>query len=317
MACYRPLRAFKGSRRADGKVNVVWRRSEAVGPSPELHLPCGQCIGCRLERSRQWAMRCMHEAKLHDRNCFLTLTYADEYLPWDNSLVLSHFQDFMKRLRKRYACDCKVGRRKTCKLHGIRFFHCGEYGEKLGRPHYHAIVFNFDFPDKKLFTVSNGNNLFTSEQLDELWPLGHALIGAVTFDSAAYVARYVVKKFTGEGADEHYQGRIPEYVTMSRRPGIGQGWFARYGDDVFPSDEVLVRGIPSKPPRYYDNILGEINPDLLRKIKLRRSAGAPRLVLSTVDGVEQLVCESDDVRLRVKEEVKLAQIASLKRNLED
>ena len=159
-------------------------------------LPCGQCVGCRLERSRQWAIRCMHEAQMHEDNCFITLTFNPESLddrsnPW--SLDVRDFQLFMKRLRKKYGA-------------GIRFYHCGEYGELNKRPHYHACIFGFDFPDKRLWKVTNsGHRLYISESLDELWPFGFCTIGNVTFESAAYVARYIMKKVNGDAAADHYE----------------------------------------------------------------------------------------------------------------
>ena len=209
MPCYHPLDA---ARTAAGIIIFHRNHSNIV---EVLKLPCGQCVGCRLERSRQWAIRCVHEASLYDDNCFITLTYRDADLPADMSLNLKHFQKFMKRLRKRFGS-------------GIRFYHCGEYGTLLGRPHYHACIFNFDFPDKKLFTIRDGINLYTSQALDELWPYGFSTIGSVTFESAAYTARYIMKKINGDAAKDHYEyvnpstGEIslrkPEYTTMSRLP---------------------------------------------------------------------------------------------------
>ena len=136
MPCYRPIKGYR-SRRLNaetGKRPVVFNPRDGFYDQP-VDLPCGQCIGCRLERSRQWAIRCVHEASLHERNCFITLTYRDECLPTNGSLDLDAFQKFMKRLRRRFG-------------EGVRFFHCGEYGENFGRPHYHAILFNLDFSDK-------------------------------------------------------------------------------------------------------------------------------------------------------------------------
>ncbi len=279
--------------------------------SPEgesFELPCGQCVGCRLERSRQWAMRCVHEASLHEENCFLTLTYDDEHLPVrikslgpkarvQNSLILSDYQDFMKRLRKKYGS-------------GIRFFHCGEYGDALGRPHYHAVIFNHDFPDKVLHRVTpQGHRLYTSESLEKLWPNGFALIGDVTFESAAYVARYVMKKVTGEPAAAHYQGRKPEYTTMSRRPGIGRGWYDKYKAEVYPFDEIIVNSKPVRPPRFYDNLLDKEDPDLLQSLKERRKQKAVKSNPKAHPGKRVTVHH-----LTMKEQCKLASISSLKRH---
>lgn len=233
-----------------------------------VDVPCGQCIGCRLERSRQWAIRCMHEASLYEENCFITLTYADEHLPPGGTLEKAAFQKFMKRLRKQYA-----DRR-------IRFFHAGEYGSRFGRPHYHACVFNFDFPDKLLWTRRREFPVWRSESLERLWPFGNSEIGTVTFESAAYVARYITKKVTGKDAAEHYLSvdegtgevfqRLPEYTTMSRRPGIGAPWLEKFGFEVYPSDGVVVRGRLMKPPKFYDLQFEMQNPEEAARVIRRR-----------------------------------------------
>ena len=136
-------------------------------------------------------MRCMHEKQSHERSAFITLTYDEEHLPQDGGLDVSHFQKFMKRLRK------KRGK--------VRFFHCGEYGDMKGRPHYHAILFGIDFwDDQVLVEEKNDNPYYISAELAQLWPFGQHRIGEVTFESSAYVARYIMKKITGKQAPEHY-----------------------------------------------------------------------------------------------------------------
>lgn len=245
-------------------------------------------------------MRCVHEASLYKRNCFITLTYSDEYLPKDRVLQPRDFQLFMKRLRKRFPQD------------KIRYFQCGEYGDLYGRPHYHACLFNFDFEDRKLWSKRNGNDLFTSKILDEVWGLGHGVVGQVTFESAAYVARYVLKKVTGDKAADHYQGRQPEYVTMSRGGrgdglgGIGKRWLEKWMGDVYPSDSVVMRGKAMRPPRFYDGLLEKADPEGLKKIKEARIQKA----------LEGDWYERSLYRLGVKEEVKKAQIRSLSRKLD-
>ncbi len=176
----------------------------------------------------------------------------------------------------------------------------------MGRPHYHACLFGFDFPDKEMWKVSNGNRLYTSKILDEVWGLGHAVIGDLTFESAAYVARYILKKVTGKSADAHYNGRRPEYVTMSRRPGIGRSWFDKFKSDVFPHDYVVVRGVKMLPPKFYDRVLELTSPKEFAKIKNGRVDRARAVPYS----------ERHGARLYVKERVKRAQIQSLCRNLE-
>ena len=275
MACYHPLTAYRSKTGRDpvtGKWPIVFNISQGYSDMPVL-LPCGQCIGCRLERSRQWAIRCVHESSLYDDNCFLTLTYDDEHLPYgryfdlesgeiiDNAQPSLNKRDivlFLKRLRKRFG-------------DGIRFFQCGEYGDKYGRPHHHVLLFNFDFPDKKLWQVRDGIRLYRSKALEELWPYGISSVGELTFESAAYVARYVTKKITGDCSDEHYRGREPEYVTMSRRPGIARGWFDRFSSDVYTDDNCVVRpGLIARPPKYYDNLYDLKDSEKMRRIRVSR-----------------------------------------------
>ena len=277
------------------------RRGYNVRPQT---VPCGRCRGCRHARSLAWATRCVHEASLHKQNTFVTLTFAPEHLPDDWSLDVRHFQLFMKRLRKEFGS-------------GIRFYHCGEYGEKYGRPHYHAILFGLDFPDRRLHEKTpQGHNLYTSRILDRLWPYGHALIGDVTFQSAAYVARYIFKKINGDLAEEHYTftvpttgeivRRKPEYTTMSRRPGIAHEWFKKFKSDVFPRDEVIIRGKKFRPPRYYDRQYELTDPEDFEMLKLKR--------------LEASKAHADDntpERLAVKEKVFAAQLSQLTRNVDN
>lgn len=289
----------------DGKVQVVFRRPDSFR-GERLDLPCGQCVGCRLERSRQWAVRCMHEASLYDDNSFITLTYDDVHLPADGSLQLADFQCFMKRLRKSVAPK------------RVRFYHCGEYGETFARPHYHALLFNHDFQDRRFFSKRGDCRVYTSDSLSKLWPFGFSVVGEVTFESAAYVARYVMKKVTGDRAEGHYQGRKSEYTTMSRRPGIGARWYEKFKTDVYPRDGVVVRGRVTRPPRFYDGLLGREDPAAFSDLKIKREINGHRFVDDVLsDGTKLRVSDSDGRRLLVKEEVAKAQILQLKRSLEE
>lgn len=272
----------------------------AVGKG--ISLPCGRCVGCRLERSRQWAVRLMHESEMHEASSFLTLTYSDEHLPSDGSLSVETCQLFMKRLRERLA-PIK-----------IRFFLCGEYGEKFGRPHYHAIIFGYGFPDKIPLERQGEHQLFISDLLLDVWGLGHVSIGSVTFDSTAYVARYSMKKVSGDLAEAHYQGRKPEFLLMSRRPGIGRLWIDKHLGSVYPSDEVIVNAHPSRPPRYYDQVLEMDNPGLFDSLKIFRSERAENLDRKVVRS--GLPSESHPRRLAVRRRVAEAKLKLKSRNVE-
>ena len=298
MPCYHPLTAFQC---ADG--SIVFYESKRHDTVKNLSLPCGQCVGCRLERSRQWAIRCMHEAQMHEKNCFITLTYDDAHLPSDRSLHYRDFQLFIKRLRKRYP-----GRR-------IRYYMAGEYGENFGRPHWHACIFGIDFDDKKLWKRTPANSiLYRSSDLELLWPFGYSSIGDVTFESAAYVARYIMKKVTGKNADKHYQeidpdtgeitNRKPEFTKMSLKPGIGYEWYKQYTSDVYPNDYVVVRGKKVKPPKYYDKKYKIDNPyEFDELLYIREKSAKLRHEDNTLE------------RLAVKEQVAKAKLQKLKRNL--
>ncbi len=269
-----------------------------------LMIPCGQCIGCRLERSRQWAIRCTHEASLHEHNSFVTLTYNQASLPENGSLSKRHFQLFMKRLRKQYGP-------------GIRFYGCGEYGEKLGRPHYHVCLFNFDPPDKVAFKKTrDGQILYTSLSLDEIWGLGFTLTGSVTFQSAAYVARYIIKKINGAESSQHYdtvdpdtgevtQELLPEFTTMSRRPGIGNYWLKKFQSDIYDHDFVVINSKKMRPPRYYDKQFELTNSEEFDTLKRNRKRGA----LKHADN-------NTRARLEVREKVQQAKLGQLNRKLE-
>ncbi len=257
MSCFSPI---TGYRTPAGK--VTFKQKEGYYDKP-VTIACGQCRGCRLERSRQWAVRCVHEAQMHADNSFITLTYDDDHLPEWGSLVLRDWQLFVKRLRKKSP---------------FRYYHCGEYGDKRGRPHYHAILFGLAFPDQVYEETKNGNKLYSSPTLSAAWQhQGICRVGAMTFKSAAYVARYCMKKQNNSTAEEHYEvvntqtGEThqlkPEYATMSRNKGIGSSWFAKYHTDIFPSDQCVINGKVTRPPKFYDYQYELTEPDSLALVK--------------------------------------------------
>lgn len=202
----------------------------------------------------------------------------------------------MKRLRKNLSPTL------------IRHFACGEYGEKLGRPHYHACIFGYDFPDRQLYEINHrGDKLYTSATLDLAWGKGLATIGELTFESAAYVARYVTKKVTGDRAIEHYGTKVPEFTLHSKKPGIGARHFERFKSDIYPHDEVIIRGQRMRPPKYYDNQLEKSDPDSYRR--LRQSRSEPRAILREGDASIE--------RMKARERVQQARFKRLPRKVED
>lgn len=231
------------------------------GKLERIALPCGQCIGCRLERSREWAVRCVYEASLYQNNCFITLTYDPEHLPPDMSLKKKDWQDFMKRLRKHYP-DKK-----------IRFFACGEYGGQTFRPHYHAILFNHDFIDlieETKMTEYGLSRYKHSPTLEKIWGKGLCSVGEMTFESAAYCARYCLKKVNGDAAEWHYFGREPEFALMSRMPGLAAEWWNKFKKDVTGMDCTFSRGVKAPVPRYFDKLLEKVDEALFKTVKEKR-----------------------------------------------
>ena len=299
MACYTPNIAWRliGELNRNGKAIYTFKYPESRlrNTFEEVKLPCRKCDSCRLEYSKEWAIRSWHEAAEYDDNCFITLTFNDKNLNSSGVLVKSDFQKFMKRLRKfidlyeyDYSALCYVKRpKKLSKLEvsvqqasRVRFTHCGEYGDNRGRPHHHACLFNFDFKDKYQVNTSNGLPVYNSRTLHWLWSekrtnyeramrisddkdfeeyIGHrgwCVIGSVTFESAAYVARYITKKAVGP---KIVFGQ-PEYFSQSRRPGIGRAWIERYHSDIYPYDFIgLEENRRMKIPRYYDKVFENID----------------------------------------------------------
>lgn len=283
MSCLKPLKGYRSKEvNESGKRSLIFNYDpkKIFEPDPFKHelVPCGGCINCRLERSKQWALRCVHEASLYEENSFITLTFDDEHLnqrPNKWSLDKTEHQKFLKRLRKKYS-DKK-----------IKYYHCGEYGDENGRPHYHTLLFNHDFADKTLWKIKNGQEYYVSKELNDLWGKGYCIIGNVTFESAAYVARYILKKITGKDAkkededtgltpyeyiDENgkYQKLVHEYTTMSLKPGIANEWFHKYLNDLYPKDYINIKGKKMKIPRYYDEQLRKEKPFLYDEIKEKR-----------------------------------------------
>lgn len=280
MTCYAPTVGYYAAKRNEnGKRGIVFDKRKSLSGVP-LKLPCGKCIGCRHDYARTWAIRCMHEKQMFEVSSFLTLTYDDRALPENGTLRKRDLQLFMKRLRKYDDSS------------GIRFYGCGEYGSTFLRPHYHILLFNRDFADKKFIKNSgSGEPLFRSELLRDLWPDGDNFIGQVTAQSCAYVARYVLKK---AGKEVIPDGCEPEFTCMSRRPGIGATWFAKYHVGVYDWDSVVFGGNESRPPRYYDVKFEEFAPERMEVLKKRRRCLA---MMNRVD--------STKARLRVREVFQL------------
>lgn len=244
----------------------------------------------------------MHEAQMHKENTYITLTYNEEHLPINESLDVKHWQDFMKALRH------SLPNKK------IRFFHCGEYGGLHKRAHYHAIIFGHEFRDKIPWGTSpDGSPLYMSQKLTDIWSKGNTVIGDLTFQSAAYVARYIVKKINGKKAELHYthitrHGEIvqrkPEYATMSRNKGIGSSWYEKYKSDVYPSGYCVINGRKTGPPKYYQFILEQENN---AEFQIQKDKLLVQKHITRLDNTKK--------RLLVKETCTIAKTKNQKRDL--
>lgn len=269
-----------------------------------IKVPCGKCIGCRLDYSRHWAIRSMHEARMHSDNCFVTLTFNDEHMPLDRSLSRGYIQSWLKRFRYKYG-------------DGIRYMLCGEYGARTGRPHYHILFYGFNFPDRYVWSERRGNLYYRSPGLEELWRDAHSdesngfsIIGDVSFESSAYVARYVTKKVFGANSKKHYYGREKEFLNMSRMPGLGNEFFYKYWQDMYNVGYVVMDNNGHKfkapIPRYYDNLLSCHSPDVYFRYKLdKRKNMINNLFIDNLD--------ESEARLQVREELQKLKLDKLVR----
>ena len=317
MPCYNPLVAW----RVEGKI-VFNPPSGSAGLLKPFNLPCSKCIGCRLNYARSWALRCQLEAwttkKIHERSsCFITLTFSNEELekrknPWSVDKV--DFQLFMKKLRKKHG-------------ENIRYFHCGEYGEKTHRPHYHALIFGHDFRIKtknnKVQKFGKGKfPLYNSEELNNLWSMGHCTVGELNFDTASYTARYVTKKLKCEATKIHINpsdGVVTNiedvYCTMSRGNkktkynGIGEEAYYQLQKSIINNDFIRNgNGIKMKPPRYFDKLTEKEYPEKFKAIKKARK--------ETLDTVGYSISDPKYKRLRDIEEVKQLKLKDTLRELD-
>ncbi|MDD6223553.1 MAG: hypothetical protein PUB18_00945 [bacterium] len=302
MSCFHPMHGFVIGKTDSGKDKYQIESGEVTWVHPLdrngnrdisrfvrefIEIPCGKCIGCRLDYSKEWATRCMLEAKQYKHNAFITLTYDNENIKLNKginretgeielvgNLVPNDLTNFMKKLRRHW--EYNYGEKN------IRFYACGEYGSNTFRPHYHIICFNIDIPDLKyFFTNKSGDKTYTSEIIEKIWGKGIVSIGEVTWNSAAYTARYVMKKIKGKNAKEQYEemGILPEFVRMSRKPGIARNFYEDNKEKIYLTDEVIVTNknglaMKAKPSKYFDRLYDLDSPEAMEAIKKARKERA-------------------------------------------
>lgn len=279
MPCFHPIKGWIGR---DGRFTTN-SKNTWIDKREEIQIPCGQCLGCKLEYSRQWAIRCQHEMKYHYENCFITITYDDEHLP-KRGVSKKDCQDFFKRLR--YYLDNDSEYKERLRFYrardsnplsevGIRYFLSSEYGDKTLRPHYHAIIFGYTPNDLVLYSQSgSGCKVYLSQLLSEIWGKGNVLVGeSCNFETAAYIARYVVKNYEQKELMNGIFFKVfnKNFVLSSRRPAIGYRYFEENKRQIERLDKVIIReGLKVNPSRYYDRKMKEYDSMIYDKLKQKR-----------------------------------------------
>lgn len=351
MSCFHPLSALVYGINPENGKKIIRVGALPDGKHESIEIPCGRCIGCRLDYSRQWANRCMLELMDHERACFVTLTYNPEHVlrtfcadpstgaAYPNlSLYKRDLQLFIKRLRKAFPEVC------------IRYFGCGEYGPSTFRPHYHLILFGVDFkedrvPYRKSKTL---HPMYTSATLDKLWSFpprigeasqtsfdwnalkksdpekykrlrkaGIATVQDVCWETCAYTARYITKKLNGPDGEFYETFNIEKpFAVMSRRPGIGRSYYdAHMGDGSLYSHSFIHLSTPDgglkfNPPKYFDRLLEEDDPEQYAELKETRKRMA--------EAVQKAKLASTDLDyfsyLEMSEDVFQSRINTLKRS---
>lgn len=342
MSCFFPLTAYRDSDKsmhflkgdADDKfVYNSWLRemkSRFGYGGDVLKIPCGQCLGCRIDKSREWANRCMDEAKFTQNNWFITITYDNEHLRYNTiqeansgvcvkvpTLFPPDLKQFFDKLRERL-------RRKG--FTDFRYYACGEYGEQYERPHYHAVCFNLPLNDLEFYKVKQGYIYYNSPFLQSVWSevdeygevktKGYIVVTEVTWETCAYTARYILKKQTGKGSTEYYsdKGVLPEFVRMSRRPGIGRKFYELNKDKIYQYDCTGYNNrIPVKPAKYYDKLFDLEDHDRLEVIKEKRKERADNRIMLDLSQTSLSLSEYYGVKFREK----LDKVKLLKRVLDD
>lgn len=243
MPCFRPVTCWQPL--DGGAISFSERKDHR-----EIQIPCGQCIGCRINRQQMWAFRALAEASLHPSNWFLTLTYSNENLPAHGALQHRDWQLFAKRVRK--------------SLGPFRYLMCGEYGPQTLRPHYHALLFGLELPDAKPSGLRRGHTVFKSEALHRNWGLGLIELGSVSPMSARYCAGYVLKDTRQPSRVIEDTGEIvtlpAPYGRMSLKPGLGDAWIRRYYPEVFAHGACFSQDKRYRIPDRFKHILDGIDP---------------------------------------------------------
>lgn len=335
MPCYQPLKGFVLGVKENGKkdlkiygnkvdhiekiANGSYKPAFTYARSPSaykvirefIEIPCGRCIGCRLQKSKDWANRCMLELDYHETSYFVTLTYDNEHVHHsefinDDGVVTDiltckkrDFQLFMKRLRFAFPEQF------------IRYFACTEYGETTARPHCHAILFGLKLDDLRPIKITElGDTLYTSDKLASIWQNGIVSVGEVTWESCAYVARYVTKKQYGQNAEMYERYNIePESCLMSLKPAIGKRYYEENPHKLFEQDVRYIKtpkgGRPISAPRYFKKKYEEDYPEQYQKYHdkhkdIGESKKQIKSSLTDLDYYDSLAIEGKNLEKKIK-----------------
>lgn len=302
MACYHPLAGVRVGQNESGKVkyNITSMSDFALDDFAKqdvVQIPCGKCLGCRLDYARRWQNRLLMELMCHDSAWFCTMTYDDSSVPklviedesgslvsLDN-LCKKDVQDFIKRLRDHFPDD------------HIRYYITGEYGDQTYRSHYHGIIFGLHLRDvqaKVGIKSVNNEQVYYSEEFEKIWSHGMCELGTVTPESTSYVARYVTKKLRNGDKEELYsKGLEKEFAVMSRKPAIGRIYFDQY-PNMFDNGNAFLSlpkaSVKIYPDRYFKNLINNENLKIKDYVisKLNRES---KLLLTDLNYLDYLKTE--------------------------
>lgn len=288
MTCYHPLvarrlKSWHKSYDPKKKIHILGAAKDyifdeqASAVDDTFLLPCGHCIGCRIDNAREWSVRLCNEAETSSSAWFLTLTYDDDHLPADMSIHKSHVQDFIKNLRnyQYYYFDTK----------NIRYLVAGEYGSKSGRAHYHMILYNATIPDLKVQFASGGNLYYSSELFNSIWNQGFIIFAQVCLQTAQYVARYTLKKL---GFEDYSKVNIESpFILMSTRPGIGYDYCVKHAEEIYARNAIkLPNGKFASIPKYYLKVLEKLDFDVDKLRRVRRELSFDNDFMDYIHGID-------------------------------
>ena len=278
MKCLFPLSGLRSKKINDATGNrpVVLSLAPKDGfVDQKLSLPCNKCLHCRINRTREFAIRSHHESLVgpsgpisQDNNHFVLLTYNDKNLPKHGALQASDVKKFLDRIR----ADCAWRG-----LPSPRTFGCGEYGSKTQRPHYHINIFNLKLSDITYLKNLKQNKLYTSTYLTEKWKLGAVTLSPFSHLTAQYTAKYIVKALWADDppeGDTRVEAPFPlpsqGRVATSTQPGLGAFFLDRYAQEIVNLGAIEIDGALAPIPTYYKKRLQKKHNDLY-KILLQKN----------------------------------------------